>query len=73
MVAKSFYAPIRFKTNSTLHEQAATTAGLSFVTQEALLREQTFLPLNPGTAQGRLRIVASVDATPDLCLLYTSC
>lgn len=66
VVAKSFYAPVRFKTNSTLHEQAATTAGLTFVTQEALLREQAFLPLNPGSAQGRLRIVASIEATPDL-------
>jgi len=62
----AFYDALRFKTNSTLHEQAARRAGLAFVTQEALLREQTFLPLNTGRAQGRLRIVASVDETPDL-------
>lgn len=65
-VSKSFYAPVKFKSNSTLQEQAAKTTGLAFVTQEALLREQPFLPLNPGRAQGRLRIVASVDNTPDL-------
>lgn len=65
-VKKSFYAPVKFKSNSTLQEQAAKTTGLTFVTQEALLREQPFLPLNPGHAQGRLRIVASVDNTPDL-------
>lgn len=62
----SFYEPVRFKANSTLHEQIAQRAGLDAVTQEALLREQTFLPLNTGQAQGRLRIVASVDDTPDL-------
>lgn len=62
----SFYEPVRFKANSTLHEQVAQRAGLNAVTQEALLREQTFLPLNTGVAQGRLRIVASVDDTPDL-------
>lgn len=65
-VTQSFYAPIRFKTNSTLHEQTAKDAGVTSVTQEALLREQPFLPLNPGQAQGRLRIVTSVDNTPDL-------
>ncbi len=65
-VTQSFYAPIQFKTNSTLHEQTARNAGVKSVTQEALLREQPFLPLNPGQARGRLRIVTSVDNTPDL-------
>lgn len=62
----TFYDPVRFKANSTMHEQTAQRAGLAFVTQEALLREQAFLPLNTGRAQGRLRIVGSVDDTPDL-------
>ncbi|KRC70990.1 pyruvate phosphate dikinase [Achromobacter sp. Root83] len=62
----TFYSPVRFKSNSTRQEQTAQGVGLSFVTQEALLREQTFLPLNTGRAQGRLRIVKSVDDTPDL-------
>ncbi|MBB5875392.1 PEP/pyruvate-binding domain-containing protein [Xanthomonas sp. 3498] len=55
----SFFDTLRFKTNSTLHEQLARSAGLAFVTQEALLREQRFLPLNTGHAEGRLRIVRS--------------
>lgn len=66
LVRESFYEPIRFKTNSTLHEQTARTAGLAFVTQEALLREQSFLPLNTGSAQGRLRIIRSVEQASDL-------
>ncbi|MGE8706489.1 MAG: PEP/pyruvate-binding domain-containing protein [Achromobacter sp.] len=65
-LAATFYEPLRFKSNSTLQEQTAQRAGLDVVTQEALLREQTFLPLNTGRAQGRLRIVKSVDETPDL-------
>lgn len=65
-LAATFYEPLRFKSNSTLQEQTAQRAGLDFITQEALLREQTFLPLNTGRAQGRLRIVKSVDDTPDL-------
>ncbi|MDH0735772.1 PEP/pyruvate-binding domain-containing protein [Achromobacter spanius] len=64
----TFYEAVRFKANSTAQEQTAQTAGLALVTQEALLREQTFLPLNTGRAQGRLRIVKSVDDTPDLAL-----
>jgi len=62
----AFYAPIRFKTNSTEHEHAAQLAGLPYVTQEALIREQSFLPLNEGRAQGKLRIIRSVENTPDI-------
>ena len=62
----TFYDPLRFKTNSTLHETTAQRSGLPFITQEALLREQTFLPLNTGKAQGRLRIVTSVEHAPDI-------
>ena len=65
-LAATFYEPLRFKSNSTLQEQTARGAGIDFVTQEALLREQTFLPLNTGRAQGRLRIAKSLDDTPDL-------
>jgi len=65
-LAATFYEPLRFKSNSTLQEQTAQRAGMDVVTQEALLREQTFLPLNTGRAQGRLRIVKSVDETSDL-------
>ncbi|KAA9004425.1 pyruvate, phosphate dikinase [Stenotrophomonas cyclobalanopsidis] len=53
----SFADPIRFKTNSTAHEQLAGEMKLAYVSQEALLREQRFLPLNTGKAEGRLRIV----------------
>jgi len=62
----AFYETLRFKTNSTRQEETARQAGLAFVTQEALLREQSFLPLNTGRAQGRLRIVASIDNATDL-------
>jgi hypothetical protein len=55
----SFREPIRFKTNSTQHEQLASSMGLAYVSQEALLREQRFLPLNTGRAEGRIRIVRS--------------
>ena len=53
----SFFAPVQFKTNSTLHERRAQQAGIEFVTQEALIRDQPYLPLNGGRAVGRLRIV----------------
>ncbi|WP_296251461.1 PEP/pyruvate-binding domain-containing protein [uncultured Stenotrophomonas sp.] len=66
LVRRSFYEAIRFKTNSTLHEQTARSAGLPFITQEALLREQSFLPLNTGIARGRLRIVRSIEQASDL-------
>jgi len=66
IVHASFYDAIRFKSNSTLHEQTAQSANVPFITQEALLHEQTFLPLNTGRAQGRLRIIASIEQATDL-------
>lgn len=56
-VSASFFAPVQFKTNSNLHERRAQEAGVEFVTQEALIRDQPYLPLNPGRAVGRLRII----------------
>ncbi|MGJ7502033.1 PEP/pyruvate-binding domain-containing protein [Variovorax sp. ZT5P49] len=56
-VKASFFAPVKFKTNSTLHERVAKEAGVDSVSQEALIREQPFLPMNLGTATGRVRIV----------------
>ena len=64
-VRASFAEPVRFKTNSTQHDALARSTGLAFVTQETLLREQRFLPLNTGSTEGRLRIVrtqAQLDA-----------
>jgi hypothetical protein len=56
-VKASFFAPVKFKTNATLHERVAREAGIDFVSQEALIREQPYLPMNLGTATGRVRIV----------------
>jgi len=56
-VKASFFAPVKFKTNSTLHDRVAKEAGIDFVSQEALIREQPYMPMNLGTATGRVRIV----------------
>ena len=56
-VKTSFFAPVKFKTNSTLHERRAAESGIDAVTQEALIREQPYMPMNLGSATGRVRIV----------------
>ncbi|RQO58118.1 pyruvate, phosphate dikinase [Variovorax sp. KBW07] len=56
-VKASFFGPVKFKTNSTLHERIAKETGIDFVSQEALIREQPYMPMNLGTATGRVRIV----------------
>jgi hypothetical protein len=63
---ESFFAPLVFKTNSTQHLDVAQAAKLEVVTQEQLVGEQNFLPLNMGTAQGRLRLIESVDTAQDI-------
>ncbi len=62
----SFFAPLRFKTNSTHHEAIAQQAGLTPVTQAELLQNQSYLPLNTGTARGRLRLVRTASDAIEL-------
>lgn len=61
-----FFAPVRFKANATAQEAVAQAAGIDAVTQAALIGAQTYLPLNTGTAVGRLRIVDAADAVKSL-------
>ncbi|PLK50658.1 PEP/pyruvate-binding domain-containing protein [Uliginosibacterium sp. TH139] len=64
----AFFAPLLFKANAQAHERVATAAGVAFVSQEQLIREQAFLPLNEGVARGRVRVVPAggivADADP---------
>ena len=61
LLKASFFAPLKLKTSSTLHERLAQKMGLAFITQEALIRQQPFMALNPGVAIGQLRIVETTD------------
>jgi len=61
-LADTFFAPVRFKANSAQQEQAAREAGIEPVTEAQILGERPFLPLNPGSATGRLRLVADIES-----------
>ena len=61
-----FFAPVQFKANALAQEQVARGAGMPVVTQAQLIGQQRYLPLNMGTAVGRLRIVADIDRMRDL-------
>lgn len=61
-----FFAPLRFKANSTAQQAVGEAAGKHVVTQEALLGAQTFIALNTGAAVGRLRIAATSEAAVQL-------
>lgn len=56
---QTFFAPVQFKTNSAWHQQVGDAVSLRYLTQEALIKEQSFMALNPGMAQGRLKLVQS--------------
>ncbi len=66
VLAPGFYAATQFKANSSAQEQVAHSAQIDVVTQAALIGQQDFLPLNPGQAIGRLRLVADIDQVRDL-------
>jgi len=61
-LAETFYAPVLFKANSAQQEQVAHEAGIEPVTESQILGERPFLPLNPGHAVGRLRLVADIES-----------
>jgi hypothetical protein len=66
---QSFYAPLSFKPNSQLHEDAAAKfngealpAPLPVLTASELAADQQYQPLNPGAGIGQLRIIEHIDA-----------
>ncbi len=65
-LTQGFFAPVRFKANSSAQEAAGVEARLPVVTQSQLLDAKTYLPLNLGHAIGRLRLLDKLDNVPDL-------
>nr|WP_312988120.1 PEP/pyruvate-binding domain-containing protein [Comamonas koreensis] len=61
-----FFAAVQFKANASAQEQVAVAAGIPALTQSTLIGQQAFLPLNPGQAVGRLRLVDDIDQVHDL-------
>ncbi|MDR0258709.1 MAG: pyruvate, phosphate dikinase, partial [Comamonas sp.] len=61
-----FFAAVQFKANASAQEQVAVAAGIPALTQSTLIGQQAFLPLNPGQAVGRLRLVDDIDQVQDL-------
>lgn len=61
-VAQSFFAPVGFKANAAQHESVAKQAGIDAVTEAQILGDRAFMALNPGSATGRLRLVADLEA-----------
>ena len=58
-VNESFFVPVRFKSNSTWHEEVAKGSGIDYVSQHELVREQNFMTLSTGSAWGRLVVIRS--------------
>lgn len=57
----TFFKPLTFKANSTLHERAADAAQMATITQSQIVAQRSYLALNTGRAQGRLRIIQNLD------------
>ena len=62
----SFFAPLRYKTNSLWQETVAAQSKVSFVTQESLIQNFPYLPLHRGKAVGTLRVITQEDDLYDV-------
>jgi hypothetical protein len=58
----TFFTALRFKPNSTGHEDAASEASVPSLTPAGLAANNEYQPLNHGTGIGQLRILESVTA-----------
>jgi len=66
VIKANFYDSILLKTNSSLQERLAEELHFKYITQEEVIKGQTYIALNQGKAKGKLRIVQSVEKTPDI-------
>lgn len=62
----TFFEPLYFKPNSAQQESVAQGRPLPVLTQAELIAGQGFLPLNTGTAVGRLRVLDKAEEADDL-------
>lgn len=65
-IKNTFYTNVSFKVNSTLHEKVAHSINIPFITQEDVVKGQSYIALNRGKAKGKLRIVESVENAEDI-------
>ena len=66
VINKSFFQKVWFKPNSLRQDDASTELGISRVSQDEINRNQAYLPLNTGTAVGRIHIIEKLDDTVEI-------
>lgn len=65
-LGEQFFAPLVFKPNSAAQEAVGQGLKLALLTQAEVISQQGFMPLNPGQAVGRLRVLAPGQPLDDL-------
>ena len=63
---RTFSHKVFFKPNSIRQEDETANLSLDRVTQDEINRNQAYLPLNTGTAVGRIHIIDKLDDTVEI-------
>lgn len=66
VINKSFFEKVYYKPNSIRQEDASANIGFERITQDELNKNQEYLPLNTGTAIGRVHIIDKLDDTVEI-------
>jgi hypothetical protein len=66
VINKTFFSKVFFKPNSIRQEDETANLGLDRVTQDEINQNQAYLPLNTGTAVGRIHIIDKLDDTVEI-------
>jgi len=66
LINKTFFAPVAYKPNSARQEDVSAALGIDRVSQSEISRNQEYLPLNTGTAVGRIHIIEKLDDTVEI-------
>ena len=65
-INKAFFQKTFYKPNSIRQEDASVNIGIDRILQDELNRNQAYLPLNTGTAVGRIHIIDKLDDTVEI-------
>lgn len=66
LINRSFFEPVAFKPNSLRQDDASANLGIPRVSQSDILKNQEYLPLNTGSAVGRIHIIEKLDDTVEI-------
>ncbi|MFN6963575.1 MAG: PEP/pyruvate-binding domain-containing protein [Pyrinomonadaceae bacterium] len=66
LINRTFFAPVAYKPNSSRQDDVSAALKIDRVSQSEINKNQEYLPLNTGSAVGRIHIIDKLDDTVEI-------